>query len=64
VSEPRDLAAVLRLRAGVIKEIARETYNVKMREVMWQTAFVFGEAAAEIESLRSQLAEAKANTPQ
>ena len=48
----RDLAATLRLRAEHIKYVARQSYDTKMRGVMFQTAHNFEEAADEIERLR------------
>lgn len=64
MSEERDFAAVLRLRSKAIKAVAIQSYNQPLREVMYQTAFVLDEAAAEIEALRARIAELAPNNPQ
>lgn len=64
MSETRDFAAVLRLRSNAIKAIARESYDHNLREVMYQTAFVLAEAAAEIEALRARITQLETITPQ
>lgn len=64
MSDTRDFAAVLRLRSNAIKAVAMQSYDVPLREVMYQTAFVLAEAAAEIEALRARIAALEANTPQ
>lgn len=64
MSETRDFAAVLRLRSSAIKAVAMQSYDVPLREVMYQTAFVLAEAAAEIEALRARITALEANTPQ
>ena len=58
----RDLAKVLRIRSDMIKQVSKTSYDVKLREVMLQTAFTFDEAAAEIERLRARIAELETNS--
>lgn len=57
----RDLAKVLLLRSEGIRAVAYQTYDQKMREVMYQTAHTFDEAAAEINRLRSRIDELELN---
>lgn len=57
-----DIAARLRLRADAIKTVARQSYDVKLRDVMHQTAQNFEEAAAEIERLRRVIFELGGNS--
>lgn len=57
----RDLANVLRIRSDAIKVTARSSYDHALREVMYQTAFTFDEAAAEIERLRRIIRELGGN---
>lgn len=64
MSGTRDFAAVLRLRSAAIKAVAMQSYDQPLREVMYQTAFVLAEAAAEIEALRTRISALETNTPQ
>lgn len=61
MSDQRDLAKVLRLRAEGVKAVAYQTYDRDMREVMYKTAHTFEEGAAEIERLRARIAELELN---
>jgi hypothetical protein len=64
MSEPRDFAEILRIRAAAIKAAARQSYDQPLREVMFQTSFVLNEAADEITALRARIKQLETITPQ
>ena len=57
----RNMAHTLRLRSAAIKEVARQSYEFGLREVMYQTAFTFDKAADDIERLQARVDELEGN---
>ena len=58
----RNMAPTLRLRSAAIKDAAQQSYDFKLREVMYQTAFTFDKAADDIERLQARVDELEGNT--